>query len=113
MARNWEDYQVVQRFPLLRDYINVFGNVSYYNDMAGLISFFYAQGQVLVDLTRIPIGGSHQDPRVHLFWIQPTRSGKTIGWEHTGEVIEEIGIDIANFTTGSDAAHRLLEQGGD
>tara|TARA_R110002020_G_scaffold14091_4_gene50145 strand:- start:7683 stop:9110 length:1428 start_codon:yes stop_codon:yes gene_type:complete len=104
MVRNWENYEAVQRFPLLRDYIKVSGNVSYYNEMAGLLSFFYAQGQTLVDYVRIPVGGSHQDPRIHLFWIQPTRSGKTIAWEHTGTIIEDIGIEIANFTTGSDAA---------
>jgi len=103
MARKWTDYQAVQRFPLLRDYINVFGNVSYFNEMAGLLSFFYVQGQVVVDFIRIPIGGTHLDPRSHLFWIQPTRSGKTIGWEHTGEAIEQLGVEMVEFTTGTDA----------
>ena len=82
----------------------MFSDVSYHNEMAGLLSFFYIQGQALVDYIRIPLNASHIDPRIHLFWIQPTRSGKTIAWEHTGEVLEEIGITQELFSTGTDAA---------
>ena len=104
MARQWDNYEAVQRFPLLKGYINMFSDISYHNEMAALISFFYVQGQSLVDYMRIPINNSHIDSRIHLFWIQPTRSGKTIAWEHTGEVLDTLGIKQDMFSTGTDAA---------
>ena len=94
----------MQRFPLLKGYVDIFSDVSYHNEMAGLISFFYVQGQTTVDYIRIPINNSHLDPRIHLFWIQPTRSGKTIAWEHTGDVLEALGVPQDMFSTGTDAA---------
>ena len=104
MARDWKNYTAVQRFPLLKGYVDIFSDVSYHNEMAGLISFFYVQGQTTVDYIRIPINNSHLDPRIHLFWIQPTRSGKTIAWEHTGDVLEALGVPQDMFSTGTDAA---------
>lgn len=104
MARQWDNYEAVQRFPLLKGYINMFNDISYHNEMAGLISFFYVQGQSLVDYLRIPINNSHIDSRIHLFWIQPTRSGKTIAWEHTGEVLDQLGVKQDMFSAGTDAA---------
>ena len=104
MARDWRNYKAVKEFPLLKGYVDMFSDISYHNEMAGLISFLYIQGQALVDYIRIPINNSHLDPRIHLFWIQPTRSGKTIAWEHTGKVLEALGIEEAMFSTGTDAA---------
>ena len=104
MARDWQNYKAVQEFPLLKGYVNMFNDISYHNEMAGLISFLYVQGQATVDYIRIPVNNSHIDPRIHLFWIQPTRSGKTIAWEHTGEILDAIGIKQDMFSTGSDAA---------
>ena len=104
MARNWKNYQAVQQYPLLKGYVDIFSDVSYHNEMSGLISFFYVQGQAVVDYIRIPINNSHLDPRIHLFWIQPTRSGKTIAWEHTGEVLDTLGVKQDLFSTGTDAA---------
>ena len=104
MARDWKNYQSVQRYPLLKGYVDIFSDVSYHNEMSGLISFFYVQGQAVVDYIRLPINNSHLDPRIHLFWIQPTRSGKTIAWEHTGEVLDTLGVRQDLFSTGTDAA---------
>lgn len=104
MARDWKNYRAVREFPLLKGYVNMFSDVSYHNEMAGLISFLYVQGNTLVDYVRIPINNSHIDPRIHLFWVQPTRSGKTIAWEHTGLILEELGIKTDMFSTGTNAA---------
>ena len=104
MARDWKNYKAVREFPILKGYVNMFSDVSYHNEMAGLISFLYVQGQTLVDYMRIPINNSHLDPRIHLFWVQPTRSGKTIAWEHTGLILEELGIKTDMFSTGTNAA---------
>jgi hypothetical protein len=104
MARDWRNYKAIQQFPLIKGYVDMFNDISYHNEMAGIISFLYVQGQIAVDYIRIPVNNSHIDPRIHLFWIQPTRSGKTIAWEHTGEVLESLGIKQDMFSTGSDAA---------
>lgn len=104
MARDWKNYRAVREFPLLKGYVDMFSDVSYHNEMAGLISFLYVQGNTLVDYVRIPINNSHIDPRIHLFWVQPTRSGKTIAWEHTGLILEELGIKTDMFSTGTNAA---------
>ena len=88
----------------MKDYLERFRTTSFFNEIPGLISFFYLQGQALVDYVRIPVWASALDPRIHVFWIQATRSGKSIAWEFTGEVAELAGLDIDMFTSGTDSA---------
>ena len=101
--RKWNQYTAVQKHPILEEYIDRFRQTSFFNEMAGLLSFFYLQGQILVDYIRIPVWASFLDPRVHVFWIQPTRTGKSIAWEFTGEVARHAEIDADIFTSGTDA----------
>lgn len=101
--RTWKDYTAVKRYPILKDYIERFRKTSFFNEQPGLLSFFYLQGQAVVDYLRIPVWASFLDGRFHVFWIQPTRSGKTIAWEFIGEVARHAGIDADIFTTGTDA----------
>jgi len=89
---------------MLKEYLERFRTTSFFNEIPGLISFFYLQGQTLVDYVRIPVWASALDPRVHVFWIQPTRSGKSIAWEFTGEVAKLAGLPIDMFTSGTDSA---------
>ena len=89
---------------MLKEYLERFRTTSFFNEIPGLISFFYLQGQTLVDYVRIPVWASALDPRVHVFWIQPTRSGKTIAWEFTGEVAKLAGLPTDMFTSGTDSA---------
>lgn len=102
--RNWNTYAAVQEYPMLKEYLERFRTTSFFNEIPGLISFFYLQGQALVDYVRIPVWASALDPRVHVFWIQPTRSGKTIAWEFTGEIAKLAGLPTDMFTSGTDSA---------
>ena len=102
--RQWNQYRVVKEYPVMKDYLERFRTTSFFNEVPGLISFFYLQGQAVVDEVRIPVWASYLDPRIHVFWIQATRSGKTIAWEFTGEVAKLAGLDIEMFTSGTDSA---------
>jgi hypothetical protein len=102
--RQWNQYSVVKEFPVMKDYLERFRKTSFFNEVPGLISFFYLQGQAVVDEVRIPVWASALDPRIHVFWIQATRSGKTIAWEFTGEVAKLAGVETEMFTSGTDSA---------
>jgi len=103
MARTWEDYTAVKQYPILKHYVERFRKTSFYNEVPALLSFFYLQGQAVADYIRIPVWASYLDPRFHVFWIQPTRSGKSIAWEFIGEVARLAEIDADMFTSGTDA----------
>jgi hypothetical protein len=102
--RMWNQYTAVKEYPMMKEYLERFRTTSFFNEVPGLISFFYLQGQALVDYVRIPVWASALDPRIHVFWIQPTRSGKTIAWEFTGEVAKKAGLNTDMFTSGTDSA---------
>ena len=102
--RQWNQYSVVKEYPMMKDYLERFRTTSFFNEVPGLISFFYLQGQAVVDEIRIPVWASALDPRIHVFWIQATRSGKSIAWEFTGEVAKLAGLEIDMFTSGTDSA---------
>ena len=103
-TRTWDKYRAVLEYPLLKSYVERFQTTSFFNEKAGLLSFFYLQGQALVDTVRVPVWASALDPRIHVFWIQPTRTGKTIAWEFIGEIAKLADLPIDMFTTGTDAA---------
>ena len=102
--RQWNQYTAVKEYPMMKNYLERFRTTSFFNEIPGLISFFYLQGQALVDYVRIPVWASALDPRIHVFWIQATRSGKSIAWEFTGEVADLAGLNIDMFTSGTDSA---------
>ena len=103
MARTWEDYTAVKQYPILKHYVERFRKTSFFNEVPSLLSFFFLQGQAVADVIRIPVWASYLDPRFHVFWIQPTRSGKSIAWEFIGEVARLAEIDADIFTSGTDA----------
>ena len=97
------NYQAVQKFPILEAYLNHFSRTSMKNEIPGLLSFFFVQGQTLLPYVRIPTGDSHLDSRVHVFWIQPSRTGKSIAWDFIGDVMKEINVPFEMFSSGTDA----------
>lgn len=105
--RQWDDYMVVisdqpgSRF--IRGYIERFNTVSFFNEYAGLLSFFYVMGQICAPFMRIPIHGTYMDCRVHIYWIQQSRTGKSIAWEFTDRLLDALGVPTESFTAGSDA----------
>lgn len=101
--RKADEYLAVKKFPFLQGYVDRFGKVSIDNDIPALLSFFFVQGQVAAPYVRIPWDESHLDPRVHVFWIQPSRTGKSIAWEFVGDVLKDCGLDFDAYTTGTDA----------
>lgn len=97
------EYEVVKKYDVFDGYIKHFGNVSIDNDIPAMLSFFFVQGQLSVPYVRIPWGESHLDPRVHSFWIQSSRTGKSIAWEFVGDILKDVGIPTDLYTTGTDA----------
>ena len=97
------EYQAVDKFDFFKGYVNEFGRVSIDNDIPAMLSFFFIQGQVAAPYVRIPWDSTHLDPRVHAFWIQPSRTGKSIAWEFVGDVLKDCGLASDAYTTGSDA----------
>jgi len=97
------EYEVVQRYPIFDGYLKHFGNVSIDNDIPAMLSFFFVQGQVAVPWVRIAWNESHLDPRVHAFWIQSSRTGKSIAWEFIGEVLDDSNVPWDMYTSGTDA----------
>lgn len=98
-----KEYRAVQKFPILDAYLTHFSRTSMKNEIPGLLSFFYIQGQLALPYVRIPTGDTHLDPRVHVFWIQPSRTGKSIAWNFVGDIMENVGIPIELFASGTDA----------
>ena len=97
------DYEAVKKFEIFDGYIKHFGNVSIDNDIPAMLSFFFIQGQLAVPYVRLPWGASHLDPRVHSFWIQSSRTGKSIAWEFVGDILKDINVPSDMYTTGTDA----------
>ena len=102
--RDYTEYEAVKKFPIFQGYLEHFRETSIDNDIPGMLSFFFLQGQAAVPFVRIPWGPSHLDPRVHVFWIQPSRTGKSVAWEFVGDVARDSAIPTDMYTTGTDAA---------
>ena len=98
-----QQYQAVKKYPVFEAYIKHFGEISIDNDIPAMLSFFFLQGQLAVPYVRIPWGASHLDPRVHCFWIQSSRTGKSIAWEFVGNIAKDANIPTALYTSGTDA----------
>ena len=100
--RDYTEYEAVKKFPIFQGYLEHFRETSIDNDIPGMLSFFFLQGQAAVPFVRIPWGPSHLDPRVHVFWIQPSRTGKSVAWEFVGDVARDSAIPTDMYTTGTD-----------
>jgi len=105
--RKWSDYSFVNApsagSNFIRQYVERFNTVSYFNEYAGLLSYFFVLGQYLAPYIRIPIHGSHIDCRTHVYWIQESRTGKSVAWDFTAKLLRALEINAESFTAGSDA----------
>lgn len=97
------NYKAVQKFPILEAYLHHFSQTSMKNEIPGLLSFFFIQGQLALPYVRLPTGDNHLDPRVHVFWIQPSRTGKSIAWNFVSDIMDNCDIDYELFASGTDA----------
>ena len=70
-TRKWNDYSLVKTpfdgGQYIKQYIERFSTVSYFNEFAGLLSYFFIIGQSLAPYMRIPIHGAFIDCRLHVF----------------------------------------------
>ena len=98
-----KNYTAVQKHDILDAYLHHFSLTSMKNEVPGLLSFFFIQGQAILPYVRIPTGDTHLDPRVHVFWIQPSRTGKSIAWNFISDICQEAEIPIELFASGTDA----------
>ena len=67
MEHKAEEYDCVKSNKVLKAYLEHFRQVSKNNEIPGLLSFFFIQGQVALPYLRIPVGGGTLDPRVSGF----------------------------------------------
>ena len=104
MEHRVDDYECVQKHDVLRGYLEHFREKSINNEIPGLLSFFFIQGQCALPYMRIPIGARCEDPRVNVFWIQGTRTGKSVAYQTIQEIMEGVGLDCVDYSTGTDAA---------
>ena len=100
---NYKNYSAVKKFDTLQAYLHHFSQTSMRNEIPGLLSFFFVQGQAILPYVRIPTSDSHLDPRVHVFWIQPSRTGKSVAWNFIGDVMKNAELDYELYSTGTDA----------
>ena len=99
-----DKYECVQKNEVLSGYLEHFREVSINNEIPGLLSFFFVQGQCALPYVRIPIGASNIDPRVNVFWIQDTRTGKSVAYEIIENTMSKAGLECVDYSTGTDAA---------
>ena len=104
MDHRADKYECVQKYPILKGYLEHFNQVSKNNEIPGLISFFFILGQAAVPFVRVPVGGSNLDPRVSIFWIQDTRTGKSAAYQIIQKVLEAAGMESNDYNSGNDAA---------
>jgi len=106
-TRKWNDYALVKSdyegSKFVRNYIERFNTVSFYNEYAGLMSYFFVMGQLLAPYMRIPIHGVFIDSRFHIYWIQQSRSGKSVAYEFISKILKMCGVETEVFSSGSDA----------
>lgn len=106
-TRKWMDYGLItspyEGSKFIKHYIERFSTVSYFNEYPALLSYFFILGQSLSPYMRIPIHGGWIDCRVHVYWIQASRSGKSVAYEFISKVLGFLGIEKEQFSAGSDA----------
>lgn len=106
-TRKWDDYSLVtspyEGSKYLRQYVERFSTVSFFNEYPALISYFFILGQTLCPFMRVPIHGAFLDCRVHMFWVQSARSGKSVAYEFMAKILKAVGVDTEKFSAGSDS----------
>ena len=101
--KNANEYEAVKEYKVLKSYLEKFRKVSIDNDIPGLLSFFVIQGQVALPYLRIPWDDSYMDPRVHVFWIQSSRTGKSVAFDYIAKIAKGAGVKTKSYTTGTDS----------
>lgn len=104
MEQDIDNYECVTKYDVLKGYLEHFRQVSIDNDVPGLLSFFFIMGQASIPYMRIPVGAGNLDPRINVFWIQDTRTGKSVAFQIIQQVMQDAGLECIDFNAGTDAA---------
>ena len=94
---------VVKERDFLEQFCKTFELYSYNNQLYGRICGHILIGQILKHI-RIPYGPIYIDPRVSLFLIQPSATGKSVVWDLIKNVGEKCSLRIADIDEATDAA---------
>ena len=107
--QNHEIVDTKEKLPrLLEEWTTEAEKFSHYNGTAGSLALFHILGQICKDLICIPKGNGRLDTRVHVFWCQTARTGKTTLWNFTGPVQKRV-YNILNAKEGSTSNLDVLD----
>jgi hypothetical protein len=88
---------------LMDKYLDVFNNYSWNNETFGKLTFHTILGQVLKN-KKIPKGGLLLDPRISIFLVQDSGSGKSTAYECVTRLIDQLGYKHMSMNEPNDAA---------
>ena len=93
----------IQEKNFVESFSFAFENFSYNNQLFGRLCAHVLLGQVLKNV-RIYFGPIFIDPRVSLFFIQPSGTGKSTPWTFIKEVGTRVGLKLDDIDDATDAA---------
>ena len=93
----------IQKIDFIERFVEVFGKRSYKNPVYGYLSAHCILGQVLKNV-KLYIGANYIDPRLSFFIMQPSGTGKSVGWEIIKPVALKAGIAADEVDEATDAA---------
>lgn len=88
---------------LIEDYIKLFDNYSFKNELYGRISLHVMLGQALKNNVYYSMGARRIDPRISLFLIKPQGTGKGAGYGFCENVAVYLGLMFQHLTESTDA----------
>lgn len=93
----------IDDIPLVRKYVELFETYSWNNTLFGVLSIHVIIGQILKHM-RIWKGSQFLDPRMSIFLLQDTRSGKSWGFNFVFDIAEKLEMGILSPDELTDAA---------
>ena len=60
MEHRADKYECVHKYPILKGYLEHFNQVSRNNEIPGLLSFFFIQGQAAIILTLVSVSSGYK-----------------------------------------------------
>ena len=89
--------------PQLKIWIEAFRQWSHHNDIYGILCFHIMMGIALKD-TKIMKGGSYIDPRINVFLLQGSSSGKSEGYNFLAKIADQMKIKVDDKVDLTDAS---------
>lgn len=118
MTDEIEDYYEIEmvdeptdeRLPkVIRDWTNMFGQVSRQNEYPATLAYFNLLGAILKDYVIIPFGYTMEDCRIHVCWIQNARSGKSVLNDFYSTIAKKTFNKIDELENNEEPYHTLFD----